>query len=80
MFGGHQQAGLRPGTESVPLAVGMATALELWQKEQDEYARRLTALRDRFEAGLRAALPSVVVHGTGAEAASADQQRGLSRP
>ena len=28
MFGGHQQSGLRPGTESAALAVGMATALE----------------------------------------------------
>ena len=33
-FGGHQQQGLRPGTEPVALAVGMATALELWQQEQ----------------------------------------------
>jgi cysteine desulfurase len=66
MFGGHQQDGLRPGTESVPLAVGMATALGLWQKEQDEHTGRLTALRDRLETGLRSALPSTVVHGTGA--------------
>ncbi len=65
MFGGHQQEGLRPGTESVALAIGMATALELWRKEQDEHARRLTALRDRFERGLRAALPNIVVHGAG---------------
>jgi cysteine desulfurase len=67
MFGGHQQDGLRPGTESVPLAVGMATALDLWAKEQDEHARRLTALHDRFESGLRAALPNIVVHGTDAK-------------
>jgi cysteine desulfurase len=63
MFGGHQQEGLRPGTEPVALAIGMATALELWRKEQDECARRLTALRDRFEQSLRAALPNIVVHG-----------------
>ena len=64
MFGGHQQEGLRPGTEPVALAVGMATALELWRREHNEYARRLTALRDRFEQGLRAALPNIVVHGS----------------
>jgi cysteine desulfurase len=63
MFGGHQQSSLRPGTESVALAVGMATALALWCKQQDEYARRLTALRDRFEQSLRAALPETIVHG-----------------
>ena len=67
MFGGHQQAGVRPGTQSAALALGMATALDLWQHEQDEHARHLCALRDRFEAGLRAALPDVVVHGAGAE-------------
>jgi cysteine desulfurase len=67
MFGGYQQSGLRPGTESVALAVGMATALELWHRQQDEYARRLRSLRDRFETGLRAALTNIVVHGTDAE-------------
>lgn len=67
MFGGHQQEGLRPGTESVPLAVGMATALELWRKEQDEHARQLTALRDRFEARLRSALPKIIIHGADAK-------------
>jgi cysteine desulfurase len=67
LFGGHQQAGLRPGTESAALALGMATALDLWQREQDEHARRLRSLRDRFEAGLRAGLSNVIVHGVGAE-------------
>ena len=66
LFGGHQQAGLRPGTESVALAVGMATAIALWRKEQDEHARRLTALRERFEQSLTAALPEAVVHGAAA--------------
>ena len=56
MFGGHQQSGLRPGTESAALAVGMATALSLWQQEQDQFARRLQALRDRFEGGLLAGI------------------------
>lgn len=67
MFGGHHQSGLRPGTEPVSLAVGMAKALELWHKEQDEHTRRLTALRDRFERQLRAGLPDVVFHGLRAE-------------
>jgi cysteine desulfurase len=66
LFGGHQQEGLRPGTESVALAAGMRTALELWQKEQDEHCRNLTALRDRFEAALKAGRPGVIVHGEGA--------------
>ena len=51
LFGGHQQEGLRPGTESVALVIGMATALELWRKEQAEHARRLTATARSFRAG-----------------------------
>ena len=66
LFGGHQQEGLRPGTEPVALAVGMQTALELWQKEQDEHCRKLTAIRDRFESGLKAGRPGLIVHGEGA--------------
>ncbi len=63
LFGGHQQEGLRPGTESVALAVGMKTALELWHKEHQQHARRLTELRNRFEQGLKDSLPDVVVNG-----------------
>lgn len=66
LFGGPQQHALRPGTESAALAVGMATALELWQKEQETHLRHLTALRDRFEAGLRAGCPDLVVNGSAA--------------
>jgi cysteine desulfurase len=62
-FGGHQQAGLRPGTESLALAVGMAKALELWHQERETHARRLQALRDRFEIGLRAGYAELVVNG-----------------
>ena len=66
LFGGHQQEGMRPGTESVALAIGMQTALELWQKEQDEHCRKLTVLRDRFESGLKAGRLGVIVHGEAA--------------
>jgi cysteine desulfurase len=62
LFGGSQQEGLRPGTESVPLAVGMLTALELWQREQEAHRRRLAALSARFENGLKAGYPGLVVN------------------
>ena len=66
-FGGHQQDGLRPGTESIALAVGMATALRLWQQEQAASAGRMAALRDRFELGLRAGYPELIVNGATAD-------------
>ena len=52
---GPQEAGLRGGTEAVPLAVGCATAVELAVAARAEEARRLRALRDRLEAGLATA-------------------------
>ena len=56
LFGGGQQQGRRPGTVAVPLAVGLAAALEKWHDESTARAARWTALRDRLEAGLIAAL------------------------
>jgi cysteine desulfurase len=67
LFGGNQQWGLRPGTESVALAVGMATALELWHQDHEAESRRLTALRERFENGLRAGFPELVINGAAAD-------------
>ena len=66
-FGGHHQFGLRPGTEPVALAVGMLTALELWQREQELQRRHMEAMRDRFEQGLKAAMPEIIVHSAAAE-------------
>ena len=40
LFGGHQQQAMRPGTESVALAVGMRVALEAWQREAASWAPR----------------------------------------
>ncbi|MBI5760951.1 MAG: cysteine desulfurase [Planctomycetales bacterium] len=65
-FGGHQEADRRPGTECVPLIVGMVRALELFQSERELRTRRLTELRDLLQAGLRRACPPVVVNGEAA--------------
>jgi cysteine desulfurase len=62
LFGGQQEGALRPGTQTVALAVGMQTALELQCRELEEHARQLSDLRDRFEAGLRTGCPGVVIH------------------
>lgn len=53
LHGGVQQSGIRPGTESVPLAVGMRAALELWDKNRREWLARLQALRTEFESSLK---------------------------
>jgi cysteine desulfurase len=63
LFGGFQQTGLRPGTESVSLAVGMAAALRIWQDEAAARESHLRELRDSFEAQLLAAWPELVING-----------------
>lgn len=52
LFGGGQQQGRRPGTVAVPLAVGLARALERWRDDQVPRQERWAFLRDRLEAGL----------------------------
>jgi cysteine desulfurase len=61
--GGGQERQLRPGTENVAAAVGMAVAAELSAREQEEEHARLSALRDELEQGLLAAVSDLVVHG-----------------
>lgn len=51
-FGGHQEAGLRPGTEAVALAVGMAKALEIFERDLQQRTEKLLRLRDRLQNGL----------------------------
>jgi len=60
-IGGSQESGRRAGTESVASAVGFAVALELAQAELASEAARLAVLRDRFEAGVLAAVPGARV-------------------
>lgn len=58
LHGGGQQQGRRPGTVAVPLAVGLATALERWHTRAQSRIKRWTMLRDRLETGLNTALGS----------------------
>lgn len=67
LWGGFQQHGLRPGTESVELAVAMCRALELWAAEADARRDRMATLRARFESLLCAERPTLVVNGGRAE-------------
>jgi cysteine desulfurase len=61
-LGGGQQQGRRAGTPAVPLAVGLAKALERWHTQATARTAGWTVLRDRLEAGLTAALgPGAVV-------------------
>lgn len=66
LFGGHQQAGLRPGTETVALAVGLCQALALSLDELAGESIRLAKLRDQLEQALTNAMPNTIVIGANA--------------
>jgi cysteine desulfurase len=63
LFGGFQQAGLRPGTENVALAVGFHRALEIATTELPNRAERMQSLRDQLEQTLLSELTNTVIIG-----------------
>jgi cysteine desulfurase len=67
LHGGVQQSSIRPGTESVPLAVGMQTALELWNKNQREWLVHLDTIRIEFENALKQSGYQIEILGEKAE-------------
>jgi len=69
IHGGGQEAGLRPGTQDVAGAVGLAEAVCLAVEEQEANRAHYLGLRDRLLSRLRADVPELRVHGEGAEVA-----------
>jgi cysteine desulfurase len=63
LYGGHHQRGFRPGTENVAGIVGFGKAAEIARQSLADDARRVGALRDQLEDGLRARVPQCRVNG-----------------
>jgi cysteine desulfurase len=63
LWGGHQQHGKRPGTESVALAVGLATALELACQQMQQRLEKVRRLRQRFLDRLQTTAAPLVING-----------------
>jgi cysteine desulfurase len=61
--GGGQQDGLRSGTLNVPGIVAFAKAIHLCLEELPRESLRLRGLRDRLYAGLKSAVPDVLLNG-----------------
>jgi cysteine desulfurase len=61
--GSSHERGRRGGTENVPGILAFGAAAEMAGRDLAAEHERLRALRDRFEDGVRAAVPGTVVHG-----------------
>jgi cysteine desulfurase len=66
LFGGRHEANRRAGTENTPAIVAMGKAAELAGSNIDAETKRVAALRDRLEQGIRDRVPDVTVNGAGA--------------
>jgi len=65
--GGGQERGSRAGTENVAAIAGFGAAAAAAAQDLLAEGRRLAALRDLLEAGLKAAFPQTVIFGEAAE-------------
>lgn len=63
LHGGHQERGLRGGTESVPLIVGMGKAAQLARKHLPDYEKKVRPLRDKLEDGILNSVPNTELNG-----------------
>jgi cysteine desulfurase len=63
--GGHQERGLRPGTENLLAIVGMGAAAKLAASERQDFADTVGPLRDSLGTMLRARVPDMRLNGRG---------------
>jgi cysteine desulfurase len=64
LTGGRQERGRRAGTENVAGIVGMGVAARIASGKMGDEDRRLSALRDRLEAGILRSVPGTAVNGS----------------
>ena len=62
-YGGGQEAGVRPGTESLVAIVGFTKALELANQNWENNQASVIVLRDYFIAEIKKAIPGVILNG-----------------
>jgi cysteine desulfurase len=63
VHGGGQERGKRAGTEGVQNIAGFGKAVEIANRDFDQYVERLTVLRNRLIDGIKNNIPDVILNG-----------------
>jgi cysteine desulfurase len=63
IHGGHQERGVRGGTENVALIIGMGKAAELSLNHLPGYEKKVRPLRDELEQGILKSIPNTELNG-----------------
>lgn len=63
ILGGHQEKNKRAGTENVPAIVGLGKAIEIAYRDLDNHVKKISALRDYYEAEILKRIPYVKING-----------------
>ncbi|MCL2144394.1 MAG: IscS subfamily cysteine desulfurase [Endomicrobia bacterium] len=64
MFGGHHENGLRPGTENVAFAKGLAKALEFSVVQMQTHNNHILSLKEKLKNGILEEIPEVIINGS----------------
>lgn len=63
LHGGHQESGLRGGTENVPLIIGLGKAAELASQRLQSFDATMRPLREKLEASILAKISNTELNG-----------------
>ncbi|MBO8137364.1 MAG: cysteine desulfurase NifS [Desulfotomaculum sp.] len=63
MYGGGQERRRRPGTENAPGIIGLGKAVEIAVENREEYAEKLTKLREKLVDRVLNSIPNVKLNG-----------------
>ncbi|MDR2676906.1 MAG: cysteine desulfurase [Endomicrobium sp.] len=69
-FGGHQENGLRPGTENIPAIIGFAKAFEISNTKIEEKNRHIFNLKEKLKKGILDTIPNIIINGSGNKSVS----------
>lgn len=68
MYGGHHENGLRPGTENVAFAKGLAKALEMSISATEFNYKHALLLREKLKKGILKSIPEVIINASNEKA------------